>query len=108
MPLMQFSTLVLPAPLGPISASSSAGSTASETRSSTVSPPKLKPSSSISSSAIPSPIAAVLLHRAIAAAGPPARLAEVELLDVGMVAQACGVAIEHDAAVLQHITVINS
>src|SRR5205823_4115468 len=78
-----------------------------ETRSSTVRPPKLKHSSSISSSAIPSPVATVLLDGAIAAARAPARLAEVELLDVGMVAQARGIAIEDDAAVLQHIAVID-
>src|SRR2546423_10329024 len=107
MPLMQLSTLVLPAPLGPISASSSAGSTASETRSSTVRPPKLKHSASISSSAIPSPVATVLLDCAIAAPRAPARLAEVELLDVGMVAQALGITIKDDAPVLQHIAVID-
>src|SRR5436190_14736013 len=108
MPLMQLSTLVLPAPLGPISASSSAGSTARETRSSTVRPPKLRHSSSISSSAIPSPVATVLLDGAIAAPSASARLAEVELLDVGMVAQARGIAIEDDAAVLQHVAVIDN
>src|SRR6476659_5431772 len=107
MPLMQLSTLVLPAPLGPISASSSAGSTVRETRSSTASPPKLKHSSSISSSAIPSPVATVLLDGAIAAPRAPARLAEVEFLDVGMVAQARGITIKDDAAVLQHIAVVD-
>src|SRR5436190_10007906 len=108
MPLMQFSTLVLPAPLGPISASSSARSTPNETRSSTVRPPKRKHSSSISSSAIPAPVTTVLLDGAIAAARAPARLAEVELLDVGMVAQARGITIEHDATVLQYIAVIDN
>src|SRR5437868_315676 len=107
MPLMQLRTLVLPAPLGPISASSSAGAIAIETRSRTVRPPKLKHSSPISSSAIPSPVATVLLDGAIAAPRAPARLAEVEFLDVGMVAQARGIAIEDDAAVLQHIAVID-
>src|SRR5947207_15795693 len=107
MPLMQLSTLVLPAPLGPIRASSSAAPTASETRSSTVSPPKLKHSSSISSSAIPSPIATVLLDGAIASSCSAARMAEVELLDVGMIAQARGVTVEHDATVLEHIAVVD-
>ena len=37
---MQLSTLVLPAPFGPISANSSPGSTAKDTSSSTVKPPK--------------------------------------------------------------------
>src|SRR5689334_11408941 len=108
MPLMQLSMLVLPAPLGPINASSSAGSTASETRSSTVRPPKRKHSSSISSSAIPSPVATVLLDGAIAAARAPARLTEVELLDVRMIAQPRGITIEHDATVLQHIAIIDN
>src|SRR5215470_7688703 len=107
MPLMQLSTLVLPAPYGPISASSSAGSTASDTPSSTVSPPKLKRSSSISSSAIPSPIASVLLHLPVAAARSLLRLAEVELLYVRMVAEAGGIAVENDAAVLQHVAVVD-
>ena len=39
---MQLSTLVLPAPFGPISANSSPASTANDTPSSTVRPPKRK------------------------------------------------------------------
>src|SRR6516225_5985591 len=103
MPLMQLSTLVLPAPFGPISASNSAGSTASDTPSSTVSPPNRKRRSSISSSAIPSPIATVLLDRPVAAARSLLRLAQVKLLDVRLVAEAGGIAIENDAAILQHV-----
>src|SRR5688572_4932123 len=102
MPLTQLSTLVLPAPFGPISANSSPAATASETPSSTVRPPKRSMRRSISSSAIPSPAAAILLHVAITAA-LAAAAAEIELLDVGMTAQTAGRAVEHDAAVLHHV-----
>src|SRR5262245_37764024 len=105
MPLTQLSTLVLPAPLGPISANSSPASTASETPSSTVSPPKRSERRSIASSAIPSPAAAVLLDVAVAPA-LAAGTAEIELLDVGMAAQALGGAVEHDAAVFHHVAVV--
>src|SRR5262245_36219115 len=106
MRLMQLKALVLPAPLGPISANSSAGSTANDRPSSTVSPPKRRLKFSTSSSAIPPPAAAVLLDVAVAAALPLARLAEVELLDVGVAFEAGTVAIQHDAAVLQNIAVV--
>src|SRR5215813_9132095 len=106
MRLMQLMALVLPAPLGPMSANSAAGWTANDSPSRTVSPPKRRPRFSTSSSAIPPPAAAVLLHVAVAAALPAARLAEVELLDIGMIAQARAVAVEHDAAVLQDVAVI--
>src|SRR5262245_28442570 len=104
-PLMQLSTLVLPAPFGPISANSSPGLTANEMPSSTTSPPNRSVSRSSSSSAIPPPAAAVLLHVPIASA-LAAGLAEIELLDFGMAAQPCGIAIEHHAAVLHHIAVV--
>src|SRR5512145_757037 len=106
MRLMQLKALVLPAPLGPMRANSSAGSTANDRSSSTVRPPMRRFRFSASSSAIPPPAAAVLLDIAVAAARPAAGLAQVELLDVGMVAQARTVAIEHDAAVLQHVAVV--
>src|ERR1044072_8630617 len=106
MPLMQLSTLVLPAPFGPISANSSPRATRSDTRSSTCRPPKRNDNASISSSAIPSPGAAILLHGAIAAPFRAAGLAEVEFLDIAMLAQPCAVAVEHDAAVLQHVAVV--
>src|SRR5262245_50611317 len=106
MRLMQLKALVLPAPLGPMSANSSAGPTANDRSCSTVSPPNLKLRLSTSSSAIPSPAAAVLLHVAVAAAPPAAGLAQVELLDVRMVAQPRAVAVENDAAVLQHVAVV--
>src|SRR2546425_4346497 len=105
MPLTQLSTLVLPAPFGPIRANSSPASTANETPSSTVRPPKRSVSRSIASSAIPPPAAAILLHVAVA---PPftAVMAEVELLDVRVAAQALGGAVEHDPAVLHHVAVV--
>src|SRR5262245_26586200 len=105
MPLTQLSTLVLPAPFGPISANSSPVSTASEMPSSTVSPPKRSESRSMASSAIPSPAAAILLDVAVAPALATAA-AEIEFLDVGMAAQALGGAVEHDAAVLHHVAVV--
>src|SRR5262245_31167875 len=101
---MQFSTLVLPAPFGPIRASSSPRSTASDTRSSTCKPPKRRLSDETASSAIPSPGTAILLGVAIAAALRAA--AKIELLDVAMLAQPRGVAVEDDAPVLEHIAVV--
>src|SRR5262249_18970779 len=105
MPLTQLSTLVLPAPFGPISASSSPAATASETRSSTVRPPKRRVRPSISSSAIPSPAAAILLDVAIASS-LAALAAEIEFLHVRMLAQALSGAVKHDAAVFHDIAVI--
>src|SRR5258706_3351912 len=105
MPLTQFSTLVLPAPLGPISAKSSPRSTANDTSSSTVKPPKRRLRPATASSAIPAPAAPVLLDRAVApmrTAGEP----EIELLDVGMAGQPRGIAVEHDAAAFHHVGVI--
>src|SRR5688500_6976652 len=103
---MQLSTLVLPAPLGPISASSSPRSTEIDTSSSTTRPPKRRPSLLTSSSAIPPPAPAILLDLAIAAPVAAGRLAEIEFLDVDVSSQPCGVTVEHDTAILQHITVI--
>src|SRR5262245_56905581 len=107
MRLMQLKALVLPAPLGPISANSSPASTANDRSCSTVKPPNCRLRSSTSSSAIPPPAAAVLFDVAVAAA-PAARLAEIEFLDVGMVGQARAVAVEHDAAVLEDIAVVGN
>src|SRR5262249_6265718 len=100
---MQLNTLVLPAPLGPIRANSSPASTASDTPSSTRRPPKLSDSGSISSSAIPPTATAVLLDLAVAARAAPPCLPQIELLDVGVIAEPRGVTVEHDAAVLQHV-----
>src|SRR4029453_17048533 len=104
---MQLSTLVFPAPLGPISATSSAGPTSSEILSSTWSPPKARLKSSTSSSAIPSPIAPVLLDLAIAAPLPAGGLSQIEFAHVGMAAEPGRAAIEHDAAVFQDIAVVD-
>src|SRR5262245_16080725 len=106
MRLMQLKALVLPAPLGPISANSSAGPTANDRSSSTVSPPNRRLRFSTSSSAIPPPAAAVLPDVAVAAALSAAHLAEIELLNVGMALKAGGIAVEHDAAVLQNVAVV--
>src|SRR5262245_11296518 len=103
---MQLSTLVLPAPLGPISARSSAGSTVNDTPSSTARPPKRRLRPPMSSSAIPSPAAPILLDGAVAAPPTAGRLAEIEFLDIRVAAQALAVAVEHDAAVLHHIAVV--
>src|SRR5262249_4311639 len=105
MPLTQLSTLVLPAPFGPMSANSSPAATASETRSSTVRPPKRSVSWSMSSSAIPSPAAAILLDVAIASS-LAAFAAEIEFLHVRVPAQALSRAVEHDAAIFHDIAVI--
>src|SRR3981189_1247798 len=105
MPLTQLSTLVLPAPFGPMSANSSPASTASDTPSRTGRPPKRSVRRSRASPAIPSPAAAILLHVAVVPA-LAALGAEIEFLDVGMAAQALGGAVEDDPAVLHHITVV--
>src|SRR5262245_64553059 len=105
MPLTQLSTLVLPAPFGPISANSSPARSVSETPSSTVRPPNRSVRRSISSSAIPSPAAAILLDLAIASS-LAALAAQIEFLDVRVPAQTLGRAVEHDASILHHVTVI--
>src|SRR5581483_195717 len=105
MPLMQLSTLVLPAPFGPISANSSPGATENDTSSSTVSPPKRRLRRATSSSAIPPPRPAILLHRPVRAS-LTARLAEVEFLHVLVAFEPLAVAIEHYAAVLHHVGMV--
>src|SRR5262249_11735973 len=107
MPLTQLSTLVLPAPLGPMSANSSPGSTASEMSSSTVRPPNRSVRRSIASSAIPSPVAAILLDVAVARS-LSGLASQVELLNVGMIAQPLGGAVEHDLAILHDVAVIGN
>src|ERR1700694_519226 len=102
---MQLSTLVLPAPFGPMSANSSPFSTASETSSSTVRPPKRSVRRSISSSAIPSPAAPILLDVAVVSPRA-ARLPEIELLNVLVAGEPSTIAVEHDPAALQHIAVV--
>src|SRR3954462_8337621 len=104
MPQMQFSTLVLPAPFGPMRASSSPASPVNDTPSRTFRPPNARWSARSSSSAIPASRAAVLLDLAIAAAR--ARAAEIELGDIRVRAQALRCAVEHHPAVLHHITIV--
>src|SRR3954464_11132677 len=104
MPQMQFSTLVLPAPFGPMSASSSPASTVNDTPSRTFRPPKARWSARSSSSAIPASRAAVLLDLAIAAAR--ARAAEIELGNIGVRAQALRCAVEHHPSLIRHITIV--
>src|SRR5258706_9053764 len=103
---MQFSTEVLPAPFGPISARSSRGRVSNWTPCSTCSPPKASETrSSRRFSAIPAPAPAVLLHVAIAAARRAAA-AEIELLHVLVRAQLLRRAVEDDPAVLHDIGVV--
>src|SRR5256885_17054047 len=104
MPQMQFSTLVLPAPFGPMRASSSPASTVNDTPSRTFRPPNARWSARSSSSAIPASRAAVLLDLAIAAAR--ARAAEIELGDIGVRAPAPRWAVGHHPAGFPHITLI--
>src|SRR5262245_58338312 len=106
MRLMQLNALVLPAPLGPISANSSAGSITNERPSRTVSPPKRRFRFSTSSSAIPPPAAAVLLDITVAAPFSAARLPKVKLLDVTVALEAGRIAVKDDAAVLKHVVVV--
>src|SRR5579863_3311794 len=110
MPLMQLKTLVLPAPLGPISAMRSPGSTAKDTLSSTVRPPKRRLKCSTVRSAIPPPRPAILLNIPVGAAfaAGPAALAEIEFLHVLMALEARPVAVEHDATVLHYIGVVGN
>src|SRR5215472_17956218 len=105
MPLMQLSTLVLPAPFGPMSANSSPGSTAKETLSSTTRPPNCRHRCSTASSAIPPPRPAILLDLPIRAA-LTARLTEIEFLHVLVALQALAITVEHNAAVFHDIGVV--
>src|SRR5215472_1371089 len=102
---MQLKTLVLPAPFGPISANSSPAWTANDTESSTTSPPKRSVRLTTSSSAIPPPAPAVLFDRSVTAP-LTSRLAEIEILDVWVVAQSLRRAVKHDAAALEHVAVV--
>src|SRR6267378_3628995 len=105
MPLTQLSTLVLPAPFGPINANSSPAASASDTPSRTVRPPNRNVRRSISSSAIPSPAAAILLDIAVASS-LTTLAAEIEFLDVGMTPQTLGRSVEHDAPAFHDVAVV--
>src|SRR5438105_241289 len=104
MPQIQFNTLVLPAPFGPMRASSSPASSENDTLSSTLSPPKARCSARSSSSAIPPAGATVLFHVAVAAARAGA--AQIELGNVRVRAQALRCAIEHHPAVFHHVAIV--
>src|SRR6266513_2215400 len=110
MPHTQLRMLVLPAPLGPMRASSSPARTSKDTRSRTLSPPKAsemsRNASSADVSAIPAPAPAVLLHIAVVAPPLAAARAQVELADVLVSAQPLGRAVEHDASVLHDVSVV--
>src|SRR5215831_159908 len=107
MPLTQLRTLVLPAPLGPISANSSPASTANETLSRTTRPPKRSDRFSISSSAIPPPAAPILFDGPIAPS-LATNLPEIEFLDFVVIAQPLGIALQHDPTVFQHVAMIGN
>src|SRR5436190_3047462 len=103
---MQFSTEVLPAPFGPISARSSRGRVSKLTPCSTRRPPNASEThSSRRFSAIPAPAPAILLYVAIAAARRAAG-SEVELAYVLVSAQLLRRAVEDDPAVLHHVGVV--
>src|SRR3954470_4070355 len=104
MPQMQLSTLVLPAPFGPMSAKSSPASSRNDTLSSTLRPAKARCTPRSSSSAIPAAAAAVLLHIAVAA--PGARAAKIELSDVRVRAKPLRRAVEHHASVFHDVAVV--
>src|SRR5450631_1424691 len=106
MPLMQFSTLVFPAPFGPIKASNSPASAAREMPSRTRRPPNRKFSELTSRSAIPPPTAAILLDGPIASTVATGRLPEIELLDIPVGAQPRSVAVEYNAAIFEHIAIV--
>src|ERR1700722_19630212 len=106
MPLMQLSTLVLPAPFGPISASSSPASTWSDTSLSTARPPKRRDRRSTASSGIRPLPSRRLPQRAIGTAFVAARPAQIGFLNLAPPAQFGGGAFENDAAGFQHIAVI--
>src|SRR3990167_8350215 len=103
---MQLTTRVFPAPFGPIRASSSPALAAREMRSSTRRPPNRKFSELTSSSAIPPPTAAILLDGPIAPTVATRRLPEIEFLDVAVGAQSLSIAIEHNAAIFEHIAIV--
>src|ERR1700683_3480041 len=106
MPLMQLSTLVLPAPFGPIRASNSPASTWSDTSLSTARPPNRRERCSTASSGIRPLPSRRLPQRPIGTAFVAARLAQIGFLNLAPAAQFGGGAFENDAAGFQHIAVI--
>src|SRR5262249_7883961 len=75
--------------------------------STTTRPPKRSRKSSIASSAIPPATPAILFDGAIAAPPTIGSMPKVEFLDVAVLLQACSVAVEHAAAILQHVSVVS-
>src|SRR4029453_19349659 len=110
-PLIMFSSVVLPAPLGPITESRSPSLTSTLTRLTACTPPNDFDTSRTSRRALmrsrePALAPAVVLHVAVALALPDAGEPQIELLDVLVVAHRPGLAGEHNAARLHHIAVL--
>src|ERR1700721_1631769 len=105
MPPMQLKRLVLPAPLGPMSAINSPASALKETSRSTWSPPKASETLRTSSSAMVRLRQSFCARVAIAATRsvPPA---EIICLDMRIRTHARAVALQRDLAILQHVGVI--
>src|SRR5215470_8242125 len=106
MPLMQFNTLVLPAPFGPIRASSSRASICSDTSLSTARPPNRRERCSTASSIMATVLSGRMPQRTVAAALLAGRLPEIGFLDFAPAAQVGSAAFQHDAAVLDHVAVV--
>src|SRR5476651_949424 len=105
MPLMQLKRLVLPAPFGPINASSSPASARNEMSRRTRSPPNPSDRLSTSSSAIMALRQAMRTCVAIAAPRAGAT-AEVELLNPRIGSHARTIAVHRDLAVFEYIGAI--
>src|SRR5215470_11579595 len=105
------SSVVLPAPLGPITESRSPWLTSTLTLLTACTPPNDLETSRTSRRALirsrePALPPAVVLHVAVALALPDAGEPQIELLDVLVIADGTGVAVEHDPARLHHIAVL--
>src|SRR5687767_7038437 len=109
------SSVVLPAPFGPMTETISPRGTSRLTRVTAWTPPNALETSRISSCALttrlgssrqPPLSATVVLHVAITLPLTDAGQAQVELLDVLVAADGGGVAVEHDAAVLHDVAVL--
>src|SRR6266545_7085335 len=106
------SSVVLPAPLGPMTETRSPWVTSRLTRLTACTPPNALDTSRISSSALigrsrePAFPPAVVFDVAVALALPDSAEAQVELLDVLVLADRLGVAVQHDAARLHHVGVL--
>src|SRR5262245_43576018 len=106
-----FSSVVLPAPLGPITESRSPWLTSTLTLLTACTPPNDLETSRTSRRALmhsrePALPPAVVLHVAVALTLPDAGEPQIELLDVLVVADGAGVAVEHDATRFHHVAVL--